>query len=145
MWYFLWTNKIFVLTFIRLDFFHVAKLPNLFCMHQIIIRVWYELVSLWYEVYVGVSVSIFLNNPNIIMSYFNLLLVQLFDFLPKGECVSKPCLCSCILRCKVVATPIQVQSSSNRELEVYCLCNVITIVVFPTSYLKLTSSYQRRF
>ena len=119
MWYFLWTNKIFVLTFIRLDFFHVAKLPNLFCMHQIIIRVWYELVSLWYEVYVGVSVSvsvsvsIFLNNPNIIMSYFHLLLVQLFDFLPKGECVSKPCLCSCILRCKVVATPIQVQSSSN--------------------------------
>ena len=62
MWYFLWTNKIFVLTFIRLFFFHVAKLPNLFCMHQIIIRVWYELVSLWYEVYVGVS--IFLDNPN---------------------------------------------------------------------------------
>ncbi len=34
-------------------------------MHQLIIRVWYERVSLWYEVYVGVS--IFLNNPNIIM------------------------------------------------------------------------------
>jgi hypothetical protein len=31
-------------------------------MHQIITRVWYELISLWYEAYVGVS--IFLDNPN---------------------------------------------------------------------------------
>ena len=80
-------------------------------MHQIIIRVWYERVSLWYEVYVGVS--IFLNNPNIIRSYCNSLLVQFLTSSQKGKCVSKPCLCSCILRCKVVATPIQVQSSSN--------------------------------